>query len=1283
MDAFDFLGGPNLRGRGRPRIREPTNNNNRAVGRPKIYGDLPRSERVKLAGKTFQAKKKEKKRKETLRKQERIKRQREELKTTFKRKEQNKLQILEPSQSSFKSYNEYTINNDYPDMIPIQNITNDEVGLLYLIGSSPPLLPSNQIRAFIYFYNIKRFLKNKIGFKVYLSIDLKVFKTLPEGFEINKLGCTSKSKLIRNDDDINEVIEHLITEYESITYLGSSKSSLKPYTLKSLKICVAKVNSLTGSSYIQLPEWIANKKACINIKNEDNLCFVYSVLCAIETPKIHPERVSHYKNRLKELKYKDDDMAMCINKIRYFEKNNNIKINVFSTDRNKRIDPLYISEYNSIDFKEVDLLYIKDEEKSHYVYIKDLNKLCSNDNDKNKVLICRKCLNFRASGGSAEMTLINHQKFCISGQRCCMPEQDEIKFRHYSYLIPEPIFICADFETLGNYDKKETSKNGNTTFNKSHDPASFKLTIISQIPFKGYEKIIDNQYTKSIKAYGLECAKDFVRYMEQLERELGNDIYESQYQNKYFDHSTMTPQEQEEYYKCKECKLCKCSFTSGNKKVRHHNHNTGKYISPLCSNCNIKIKAKVRIPVIFHNLNYDKNVFFKHLVSYYEQRKQQIEDKHIATDASTFSDDVPQIIIDGYNERNKNSKDKKINAQVNILPNNENNFKSFTVGKLAFIDSFAHLPSGLESLINNVPDDDKHFLRSLCNTEEEFKLMNKKGFFPYDWFDTIDKLNMPIEDLRQHHFNNSMKKEKLTDADWLGIKHLIKKLNMKTFKDYHDYYLDIDVAGHIDVIRSYREISMKHYQLDPLNYVGTPSFGWDAMLLKTGVELELLKDIEMYLFYEKGIRGGQSVIFQKFCKGNNKYLSDYDPKLKNIFISYLDANNLYGWAMSKKLPISGFKWIEPLTEDFIMNYNDDSDLGYTLEVDLHYPKELHDLHNDYPLAPERKKLGQCEKLCGTFYDKINYVVDIRNLKFYLEKGMKLIKVNRVIQYNCEAWLKPWIDLNTSKRKVAKNDFEKDYFKLMNNSVFGKTMENVRGRIDLKMAFDDEYQKKYQSKPNYKTTTPYDDFSIIQLSKTSVKLDKPIYAGFSILDLSKLHMYDFHYNVMKPKYGDKIELLMTDTDSFVYKIETDDFYKDMYEDKEYYDMSEYDKDYQYYDETNKKVLGMFKDEKQKSTISEFVGVRPKCYSMMCNDGDNTKKLKGVPKITVKKDIIHNDYKKCVLEYKKLTVQFEAIRCKSKELTNYSLTQSKNALSNTDDKRVWNGIESLAYGHYKLE
>jgi hypothetical protein len=172
--------------------------------------------------------------------------------------------------------------------------------------------------------------------------------------------------------------------------------------------------------------------------------------------------------------------------------------------------------------------------------------------------------------------------------------------------------------------------------------------------------------------------------------------------------------------------------------------------------------------------------------------------------------------------------------------------------------------------------------------------MNKKNLFPYEWFDDIEKLKMPIKDLKQEHFKNKLSKQELTDIQWVSIKYIIKKVGMKTFEDYHNFYLDIDVSGLANVMENYIDISIENYGLDPCYYVGTPSFGWDAMLLKTGIELELLKDIEMYLFYERGIRGGQSVIFEKFCKGNNKYLSDYDPNLKNIFISYLDANNLLG-----------------------------------------------------------------------------------------------------------------------------------------------------------------------------------------------------------------------------------------------------------------------------------------------------------------------------------------------------------------------------------------------------
>jgi len=329
------------------------------------------------------------------------------------------------------------------------------------------------------------------------------------------------------------------------------------------------------------------------------------------------------------------------------------------------------------------------------------------------------------------------------------------------------------------------------------------------------------------------------------------------------------------------------------------------------------------------------------------------------------------------------------------------------------------------------------------------------------------------------------------------------------------------------------------------------------------------------------------------------------------------------------------------------------------------------------------KLGICEKLCGTFNDKNDYIIDIRVFKFYLQQGLELTNIDRVVQYKQKAWLKNWIDMNTDFRKNAKNDFEKDYFKLMNNSVFGKTMENVRGRIDIKCAFDDEAQIKYQSKTTYVSTIPFHKdnktLSIIQLSKVIVKLEKPIYAGFTILDLSKLHMYNFHYNTMKPKYGENIELLMTDTDSFVYKVKTEDFYKDMYENSEDFDMSEYSKDNKFYDESNKKVLGKFKNETPNGTITDFIGVRSKCYTIR-TDKKIIKKLKGISKTVVKNNIDLEDWKNCVLNNAEIYRNINTIR--TKNLNNYSLSQNKLALSNKDDKRVWNGTTSFAYGHWRI-
>lgn len=1193
----------------------------------------------------------------------------------------NKLFYMLASDSAWKSYFRYSLWNDRPDVVGIQNLTYDEVAhnLMEDGNYRPTTLTTNDIRIFLSFFNFVKFIKLQIKttkqFKVNYGLDFQVFDA-KNGSIIESFPISVEATTIRNTNDIFTSFEKIYEAFRK-PFEKMPEKYLYPFRLVKTNIEISKINPSTGSSYVKLPDYIANKKAVINIKNEDNKCFLYSVLCAlnISNIKYNPERVSHYSKLIDTLKWKEKEMPMDINKIMFFEKRNKLRINVYGLENEKNIIPLYVSSNrHHTEYPLIHLFYYE----KHYCYVRDFNRLMGCTVDKN--MVCPYCCEFKSCGGGAKSAMDRHMSYCISGQKIEMPKEGEniLKFTHYSNINECPVRIYADFETFNDTSMKRTSKNGNTSFNTGHKPASFKILVVSDIPIEGYEKV-EKFYTYSFMYKGVNSDRVFVEKIQELENEIINCIYDNQYKYKFSEKMIISEEQKQQHNNCKSCWLCKKSFTTENKKVRHHNHNTGHFHSTICNKCNIQIKDKPKIPVFFHKLNYDKNVFFKSLV-YYDKIK-----------------------------------------EVNILPDNLENYKSFSVGRLHFIDSVRFLNSSLAELISNLPENNMPLLKHLANgNDEKLEYIKRKGYFPYEWFDCIDKLKSPITELKREHFNNKLTISKLDDNvkimnkedkridlygrliddkcmlienpnekgcvdEWEYIQKLIVDLNITTVEDFHDFYLDVDVNGLADVFENFRQTSLEYYKLDPCHYVGTPSFAWDSLLLKQNIELELLTDSEMYLFFERGIRGGQSVIFEKHAVANNKYLTKYDETKPSIYIIYLDANNLYGEAMIHKLPFRGFKWVDNITIEDIMNYNEDTnDLGYVLEVDLKYPKRLHDLHNDYPLAPERKKLGNCEKLCGTLTYKENYIVHIKNLKFYLEQGLELTNIKRVIQFEQKAWMKEWIDMNTAFRTNAKNDFEINYFKLMNNSTFGKTMENVRGRVDIKTAFDEEYFKKYASKPNYKRPEKIGDdkyFTLLEMKKNTVKLDKPIYAGFSILDYSKLHMFKFHYEVMKPKFGEKINLLMTDTDSLLYKIEIDDFYQEMVGMKKHFDMSEYDESNPIYDPTNKKVIGCFKDEVSTSVIGEFVGVRPKCYAISTDDNKVVKKLKGISKCVVKKNIQLEDYKNCVLNNKTKIVDVNAIR--TSKLTNYSIVQKKKALDNNDDKRVWNGTKSLAYGHYKLK
>ena len=445
-----------------------------------------------------------------------------------------------------------------------------------------------------------------------------------------------------------------------------------------------------------------------------------------------------------------------------------------------------------------------------------------------------------------------------------------------------------------------------------------------------------------------------------------------------------------------------------------------------------------------------------------------------------------------------------------------------------------------------------------------------------------------------------------------------------------------------------------------------------------------MTDVDMFQFIEKGMRGGVSYIANRYGKANSKYMKNHDKNAQSKYIMYLDANNLYGWAMSQYLPTGNFRWMtdKEINKTDLGKYKIDRKKGLILEVDLEY-LELHNSHNDYPVAPEKVKVsknmlsGYCKKIaekCNISIRQVNkliptlksrekYVLHYRNLQLYLDLGLNLTKVHRVLELNQSPWLKQYIDFNTEKRKHAKNPFEKDFFKLMNNSVFGKTMENLRKRVDVRLVTNEKKLLKLTSKATYVSSKIFNENLVaVHKIKEALTLNRLALCG---------HVYprDFHYNYIKKKYGDRAKLLFTDTDSLTYEIEAEDVYQEFWNDFNKFDNSNYPENSPYHNKTNKKVIGKFKDEAASIPIVEFVGLKSKMFCYIKNDEKGGKTAKGIEKNVIKNYIKHEDYKKQQLHHKMKT-----IRSQKHQLGSYQI--NKISLSCFDDKRYIqnNGITS---------
>ena len=282
-----------------------------------------------------------------------------------------------------------------------------------------------------------------------------------------------------------------------------------------------------------------------------------------------------------------------------------------------------------------------------------------------------------------------------------------------------------------------------------------------------------------------------------------------------------------------------------------------------------------------------------------------------------------------------------------------------------------------------------------------------------------------------------------------------------------------DVLVLSDVFENFIKTCYQYHKLDPAHYYSAPGLSWNACLLKmTGIELELISDVDMYLMIVKGLRGGMSVISHRKAEANNKYMKSNDPEKPSKFITYLDANSLYSWSMIQYLPYGGFKWIDPgsFNSD---NVEADSDIGHILEVDLSYPKELQDAHNEHPyccehttsrddvLSPYARYIAEkheltiakSSKLISSLTEKTRYVIHEMNLKQAVDAGLILTKIHRLVEYNQRPWMKDFLNFNINERKESKNEFEKGFFKIMCNATFGRTLMNLRKRQNISLIND--------------------------------------------------------------------------------------------------------------------------------------------------------------------------------------------------------------------------------------
>ena len=1050
-------------------------------------------------------------------------------------------------------------------------------------------------------------------------------------------------------------------------------------------------------------EWLTSRGRKHKSTGGGNDCFYTAVASHFKPHKDVSFLRSWIRRRM--VKVSDASCPVKVDDVGRFEKQNrhlDLSINVLYSDETDSFIPLRPGGFPDAKNQIVLLLYhvrptiLKKkrlgQHQLHYVRVPrpqrffGVTERLANGRTYRRILFtCFQCFNtFRR-----KTTYESHIAWCHkhSGQKLVYPEEGEtITFENRIKSYKSAYTIFFDFEALQTPPEKQCSCDEETlTYHKlfvEADVVERESMVLDDVLRKRWERrrcsiprgcphktvvqtvqrgfafhilVVDRngQIVKNISYSGLDAPHKFCDVILDLDQELYSRMKKV---------APMTLTKSDRRYldsKPELCCLCQAYLSQPvngrwQRSVRHHDHLDGRFIGLAHDICNFVTREKMSITAFSHNFSgYDSHIFLKEL------------------------GDV------------KRAKRLKV---LEAIPINSQKIKMLRVNHTVFLDSMAFLPSSLADLTETLVLS-KHTFPLLQQWEKEEgkrRLLLRKGVYPYSFATSLSRLETAVTLPPIEAFTNDIGSEHISASDYRHAQAVYSSFGCKTMLDYTMLYLATDTYLLAEAVTSLRNMLHHEFALDLCQYFSLPMLTKDLMLKLTGVKIELLTDPEMAAMVRSGIRGGVSYVNTRFV--DVKEEKEQTGEERSLI--YVDANNLYGAAMSAPLPQKDFSWLtgrerKNLEKKWKQKLNlKDGGKGYILEVDLLYPEHRHLAHSSFPLAPEhvtiqedmlspyalaalRRTKGmrryKANKLTSTFCPRTRYVVHGANLRYYLEQGMVLVKIRRGIKFTQAAFIKPYIDICTQMRAAATTKERKDLFKLLCNSLFGKWIENILNRMDLSFVFDEATAVRHNTHPLHSGFIVCGEhFSLSMKKKQEIKMNQAWPLGFSILDLSKLIMQRLYYDKIVPTFVDKkCSVVMTDTDSFVLNCGASSPDEAVEKLASIMDFSNYDKSHRLFSNVNKARVGYLKNEVPNDIISKFVGIRAKSYAFKTLMGRaDTQKCKGVVKRYLPK-ISFDDYARCVQKLDK--VEIEQAFIQSKDHVNRLMRMKKVAFTSFDDKR----------------